>query len=47
MYTISTFIPLAITAGIFIVIVINIVAKNSYFLQLLDFMQLIAACLYL
>jgi hypothetical protein len=33
--------------GLFITIILNIIAKNSYFLQLLDMMQLIGACLYL
>lgn len=35
------------TAGLFVTIVLNIIARNSHFLQLLDFMQLVGACVYL
>lgn len=47
MYTIAGIIPVIISAGLLICIIANIISKSSYFLQLLDFMQLIAACLYL
>lgn len=46
-YTVGEWVPLVMTIGLFLVIVINIITKTSYFLQLLDFMQLIAATLYL
>jgi len=40
-------IPLAVTGITFFIIVVNLVVKTSYFLQLLDFLQLAAATLYL
>lgn len=39
--------PVIMTVGLFLMVVVNVIAKTSHFLQLLDFMQLIAACLYL
>lgn len=47
LYTVGEYVPLVMTIGLFLAIVINIITKTSYFLQLLDFMQLIAATLYL
>ncbi len=43
----AKFTPLVITVGLLIAIVVNVLAKTSHFLQLLDLMQLVAACLYL
>jgi hypothetical protein len=40
-------IGVGICAVVFLVILVNVVVKTSYFLQLLDFMQLAAATLYL
>jgi len=47
MYTIANIVPVIMCAGLLICILSNIISKSSYFLQLLDFMQLAAACLYL
>lgn len=46
-YSLASFVPVLMTVGLFVVVVINLVAKTSYFLQLLDLMQLVGACLYL
>lgn len=46
-YVVGEYVPLVMTIGLFLTILINIITKTSYFLQLLDFMQLIAATLYL
>ena len=47
MYSIAGILPILISVGLLICIVGNVISKTSYFLQLLDFMQLLAACLYL
>lgn len=38
---------MAITVGLLVTIIFNVIAKTSYFLQLLDLMQLVGACVYL
>jgi hypothetical protein len=40
-------IGIGVCAIVFLVILVNVIVKTSYFLQLLDFMQLVAATLYL
>jgi hypothetical protein len=44
---IGSYLPLVMSVGLFLTIILNLISKNSHYLQLLDFMQLIAACLYL